>query len=97
MLLCPVHDVAAALREASVLGLLRHPHIVPYKVNLRNLCNLLHCKVCCWVMAVDQVLPVLDELSALPMQEFFNHEGDLCLVMAYCDGGDLFNYIKNLK
>lgn len=58
MLLRPVHHVAAAVREASVLGLLRHPHIVPYKVNLRNLCNLSHCKVCCWVMAVDQVLSV---------------------------------------
>lgn len=25
-------DAEAALREANVLGLLRHPHIVPYKV-----------------------------------------------------------------
>ncbi|GAX79942.1 hypothetical protein CEUSTIGMA_g7382.t1 [Chlamydomonas eustigma] len=53
-------EADAALREANVLSLLRHPHIVPYK-------------------------------------EFFNHEGDLCLIMAHCEGGDLFQHIKRKR
>ena len=53
-------DSEAALREANVLALLRHPHVVPYK-------------------------------------EFFNHDGDLCLVMAHCEGGDLFHYIRGKR
>mmetsp|Transcript_13648 Transcript_13648/g.33577 ORF Transcript_13648/g.33577 Transcript_13648/m.33577 type:complete len:375 (-) Transcript_13648:902-2026(-) len=54
-------EAEASLREAHVLSLLRHPHIVPYK-------------------------------------EFFKHaDGDLCLVMAYCEGGDMFRYVKSLR
>lgn len=55
------NEADAAVREAKVLALLRHPHVVPYR-------------------------------------EFFKHkDGDVCLVMAYCEGGDLFQYIKGLK
>lgn len=35
---------------------------------------------------------------AVPYKEFFKHsDGDLCLVMAYCEGGDLFRYVKQLR
>ena len=34
----------------------------------------------------------------MPYKECFKHQdGDLCLVMAYCEGGDLFHYIKQLR
>lgn len=34
----------------------------------------------------------------VPYKEFFKHpDGDLCLVMAYCEGGDLFKYIRDLR
>eukprot|EP00798_Chlamydomonas_sp_ICE-L_P012432 gene12432-15631_t len=57
----PASEADASVREANLLALLRHPHVVPYR-------------------------------------EFFKHpDGDLCLVMAYCEGGDLFKYIKQLK
>ena len=53
-------DAEAALREANVLALLRHPHVVPYK-------------------------------------EFFHSGGDLCLVMALCEGGDLYQATKPVR
>jgi serine/threonine protein kinase len=53
-------DAEAALREANVLALLRHPHVVPYK-------------------------------------EFFHSGGDLCLVMALCEGGDLYQHTKPVR
>jgi hypothetical protein len=32
------------------------------------------------------------------MFQFFKHpDGDLCLVMAFCEGGDLFRYIRDLR
>ncbi|GFH08235.1 NimA-related protein kinase 8 [Haematococcus lacustris] len=36
--------------------------------------------------------------SEVPYREFFKHpDGELCLVMAYCEGGDLYQYIKHLR
>eukprot|EP00798_Chlamydomonas_sp_ICE-L_P031329 gene31329-6476_t len=56
----PAADTEASVREANLLALLRHPHIVPYR-------------------------------------EFFTHpDGDMCLVMAHCEGGDLHKHIKRL-
>ena len=56
----PYHAQNSPLALKSLLGLLRHPHVVPYK-------------------------------------EFFNHDGNLCLVMAHCEGGDLFQYIRQKR
>ncbi|EFJ45687.1 NimA-related protein kinase 8, partial [Volvox carteri f. nagariensis] len=45
-----------------------------------------------------QVLSLLRHPHVVPYKEFFKHtDGDLCLVMAYCEGGDLFRYIRDLR
>jgi serine/threonine protein kinase len=44
------------------------------------------------------LLAVQNVQLAVPYKEFFKaDDGDLCLVMAYCEGGDLFRYIKQLR
>ncbi|GLC45389.1 Serine/threonine-protein kinase Nek11 [Pleodorina starrii] len=45
-----------------------------------------------------QMLSLLRHPHVVPYKEFFKHpDGDLCLVMAYCEGGDLFHYIRDLR
>ena len=45
-----------------------------------------------------RVLSLLRHPPCVPYKEFFKAEdGDLCLVMAYCEGGDLFKHVKALK
>ncbi|GIL83647.1 hypothetical protein Vretimale_10444 [Volvox reticuliferus] len=45
-----------------------------------------------------QMLSLLRHPHVVPYKEFFKHpDGDLCLVMAYCEGGDLFRYIRDLR
>ncbi|KAG2442043.1 hypothetical protein HYH02_009835 [Chlamydomonas schloesseri] len=45
-----------------------------------------------------QVLSLLRHPHVVPYKEFFKHtDGDLCLVMAFCEGGDLFKYIRELR
>ncbi|KAJ9513732.1 hypothetical protein QJQ45_015488, partial [Haematococcus lacustris] len=45
-----------------------------------------------------RVLSSLRHPHIVPYREFFRHpDGELCLVMAYCEGGDLYQYIKHLR
>ncbi|KAG2440790.1 hypothetical protein HXX76_003646 [Chlamydomonas incerta] len=45
-----------------------------------------------------QVLSLLRHPHVVPYKEFFKHtDGDLCLVMAFCEGGDLFKHIRQLR
>ncbi|GLI64356.1 hypothetical protein VaNZ11_007596, partial [Volvox africanus] len=45
-----------------------------------------------------QMLSLLRHPHVVPYKEFFKHpDGDLCLVMAYCEGGDLFRFIRDLR
>ena len=44
------------------------------------------------------VLSLLRHPHVVPYKEFFKAaDGDLCLVMAFCEGGDLFKYIRELR
>ncbi|GFR51826.1 hypothetical protein Agub_g14289, partial [Astrephomene gubernaculifera] len=45
-----------------------------------------------------QVLSLLRHPHVVPYKEFFKHtDGDVCLVMALCEGGDLLRYIRELR
>ena len=76
-------DAAAALREANVLGAISRPFSFIYW--LGSNCRFLS-------------LPgLLRHPHVVPYKEFFNHEDSLCLVMAHCEGGDLFQYIRQKR
>lgn len=43
------------------------------------------------------MLSCLRHPHIVPYREFFHYEGDLCLVMAHCEGGDLYAHVKALR
>ena len=44
-----------------------------------------------------QTLACLRHPHIVPYREFFHFEGDLCLVMAFAEGGDLYAHVKALR
>lgn len=88
-------EADAAVREAHVLSLLRHPHVVPYKVSS---CSCKDAHAAAQPQNEFRHEPsIFAGLIASPAQEFFKFDGDLCLVMAHCEGGDLFAHAKALR
>ena len=52
---------------------------------------------CCSAPEQTQARAIFAGLIASSAQEFFKFDGDLCLVMAHCEGGDLFAHAKALR
>ena len=43
------------------------------------------------------MLALLRHPHIVPYKEFFKDDGDLCLVMAHCEGGDLYHYVRQKR